>query len=129
MVEGNMKFAEVSNVIVASADKSYAVTVGVTRSEIELAPGDCNPVGPSGYIDTAVPAVIESALGDEDIVYIFLYADTVSFTIAAGRGDIQSFDDYIGRIFFKGKTAYDGRTFTYTPDSLIRPYANFFVCE
>jgi hypothetical protein len=117
MVEGDMELALVIMVI-APADEMYAVIVG-SMCKIELAPGYGDIVGPSGYVNTTVIAVNKGALGDEDIVYIFFYGDAVTFAIATGRGDIQSFNDYIGRTIFKADLSYDCRIFTYTLDSFV----------
>ena len=70
MVEGDVKPTEVVGGIVAAADKANSRLVAAGGGEIEPAPRDGYPVGSSGYIQAAVFAVVDSAFGDKDVVYV-----------------------------------------------------------
>jgi hypothetical protein len=87
VVKGNVELAAVQSVAVIVSNEICEAMVRLIGI-VELAPGNSNIIGLSGYIDTAVTTVVDSAVGDKDIGYPLLYSHTIPIAIAAGVGNV-----------------------------------------
>jgi hypothetical protein len=122
MVKSNAKVICIVLLGITGSDEIYEVMGGI-RGIVELAPRNGNIVGIVGYIETAVAAIIESALGDKDIVYILRYAHTVILASYVRIGDVQILNDYIPITIFKVDISYERWILTYTSEGFVS--ANF----